>query len=130
MNQQLATADAFASMQKALTQGWSMALESLQSPAMPVELPQINLSRSKLKELQQQYLAEASALWQKGFHAATSIDKRFAGEAWGSNPVSSFTAAVYLLNARTLLGMAEAVEADEKTRARLRFAVEQWMAAS
>ncbi|MBL4785119.1 MAG: hypothetical protein JKY49_06795, partial [Cohaesibacteraceae bacterium] len=38
--------------------------------------------------------------------------------------------AVYLLNARTLLGLAEAADADAKTKARLRFAVEQWMAAS
>ena len=46
------------------------------------------------------------------------------------NPVAAFSAAVYLLNARTLLGLAEAAETDAKTKARLRFAVEQWMAAS
>jgi polyhydroxyalkanoate synthase len=34
------------------------------------------------------------------------------------------------LNARTLLGLAEAVRGDTKVKARLRFAVEQWMAAS
>ena len=44
--------------------------------------------------------------------------------------MAAFSAAIYLLNTRTLLGMAEAVEADEKTRARLRFAGEQWVAAS
>jgi polyhydroxyalkanoate synthase len=83
-----------------------------------------------LHALQERYVEEATALWQRGFAAEAGSDKRFAGEAWGSNPVSSFSAAVYLLNARTLLGMAEAVEGDEKTRSRLRFAVEQWMAAS
>ena len=51
----------------------------------------------------------------QGFAAQAAGDKRFAGEAWGSNPVASFSAAVYLLNARTLLGLAEAVEADAKT---------------
>jgi polyhydroxyalkanoate synthase len=44
--------------------------------------------------------------------------------------VAAFSAAAYLLNARTLMGLADAVEADAKTKARIRFAVEQWMAAS
>jgi len=43
--------------------------------------------------------------------------------------VAAFSAAAYLLNARTLMGLADAVEADEKTKARIRFGVEQWMAA-
>jgi polyhydroxyalkanoate synthase len=44
--------------------------------------------------------------------------------------VAAFSAAVYLLNARTLLGLAERPMPTPKTKARLRFAVEQWMAAS
>ncbi|MEO5736507.1 MAG: class I poly(R)-hydroxyalkanoic acid synthase, partial [Variovorax sp.] len=138
MKQQAATADAFASMQQALTQGWSKALESFQSagmggvstPGMSMDLPQFSLEPEKLQALQQQYVEEASELWRQGFSKPTAADKRFAAEAWGSNPVSAFSAAVYLLNARTLMGMADAVEADPKTKARLRFAVEQWMAAS
>ncbi|WP_213957735.1 class I poly(R)-hydroxyalkanoic acid synthase [Variovorax sp. dw_954] len=137
MTQEAATADAFASMQKALTQGWNKALESFQAtgsggmsmPGMPA-LPKFNLSPGKLQELQQQYVTEASELWSKGLTSPPSGDRRFAGEAWGSNPLSGFAAAVYLLNARTLMSMAEAVEGDAKTRARLRFAVEQWAAAS
>jgi polyhydroxyalkanoate synthase len=69
-------------------------------------------------------------LWRQGFSAKPAGDRRFSAEAWSGNPLSAFTAAVYLLNARTLLSMADAVEADAKTRARLRFAVEQWLAAS
>jgi polyhydroxyalkanoate synthase len=61
---------------------------------------------------------------------AATADKRFSGEAWGSNPIAAYSAAVYLLNARTMLGLADAVEADAKTRNRIRFAVEQWMAAA
>ncbi|MFT2621821.1 hypothetical protein ACMWQU_25470, partial [Escherichia coli] len=79
---------------------------------------------------QQQYIAEATALWGQGFGAKPEGDRRFAGEAWSGNPLSAFSAAIYLLNGRTLLKMAEAIDADEKTKARLRFAVEQWMAAS
>jgi polyhydroxyalkanoate synthase len=37
---------------------------------------------------------------------------------------------VYLLNARTLMSMADAVEGDAKTKARVRFAVQQWIDAS
>ncbi len=44
--------------------------------------------------------------------------------------MAAFSAAAYLLNARSLMGLADAVQADAKTRARVRFAVEQWMAAS
>jgi polyhydroxyalkanoate synthase subunit PhaC len=57
-------------------------------------------------------------------------DKRFAAQAWNNNPLAAFSASTYLLNARTLMGLADAVEGDTKTRARIRFAVEQWMAAS
>ena len=138
MKQEHATAaETFAPFQEALTQGWSKALESFQSLGkggnahdMSWEVPRFSLSTEKLQELQQQYLDEAIQLWRQDVAHRSIGDKRFAGDAWSSNPVSSFAAAVYLLNARTLLGMAEAVEADEKTRSRLRFAVEQWMAAS
>lgn len=128
----------FAPFQQALAQGWEKALESFKAlggnagaPASPPwDLPKFSFAGEKLKELQDRYLEEAAVLWQRGFADQASSDKRFAGEAWGHNPMAAFSAAVYLLNARTLLGMADAVEADAKTRARLRFAVEQWMAAS
>jgi polyhydroxyalkanoate synthase len=89
---------------------------------------------AKLQELQQRYIADASALWnqglQEGADTVVSSDRRFSGDAWKANPVSKFSASAYLLNARTLMEMAEAVQADAKTRARVRFAVEQWMAAT
>jgi polyhydroxyalkanoate synthase len=136
MKKQANGVDAFAPFQQALTQGWDKALTSLQSigangAAPSFDLPKLSFSAEKLKSLQEQYVAEAGELWKAGMTPTTaSSDRRFAGEAWGSNPVSSFTAAVYLLNGRTLFNMVEAVEADAKTKSRLRFAVEQWMAAS
>ena len=151
MKQQAAGADAFAPFQQALSEGWSKALESFQQSAaqgasafnvggtplwelpqgmkMP-ELPRFSIDPEKLQSIQQQYLAEATELWRQGFGAKPEGDKRFAGDAWGRNPLSAFSAAVYLLNGRTMLSMAEAIDADQKTKARLRFAVEQWMAAS
>jgi polyhydroxyalkanoate synthase len=44
--------------------------------------------------------------------------------------LASFSAALYLVNARALLGLVEAAETDTRTKGRLRFAVEQWMAAT
>ena len=152
MKQQATGADAFAPFQQALSEGWNKALESFQQSAaqgasafnvtggtplwqipssarMP-ELPKISIDPEKLQSIQQQYVAEAAELWRQGPAAKPEGDRRFASEAWGSNPLAAFSAAVYLLNGRTLLNMADAIDGDEKTKARLRFAVEQWMAAS
>jgi len=41
--------------------------------------------------------------------------------------VAAFSAAAYLLNARTLMALADAVEGDAKTRTRVRFEVQQWI---
>jgi polyhydroxyalkanoate synthase len=129
--------------QQSMTDNWSKAVQSLQSmdlgalgAGMPTgtsatKAPDIRFAPDKLQALQQQYLQDVMALFSQGMTApSTGGDKRFAGEAWGSNPVASFSAAVYLLNARTMLGLADAVEADAKTRNRIRFAIEQWMAAA
>jgi len=112
-------------------------------PAVPGMAPMPNLGSlpnmpsgiqfqpEKLEALQKQYMQEAAELWTQGMKGSLTVkDRRFSGDAWTSNPVAAFSAAAYLLNARTLMGLAEAVEGDAKTRARIRFAVEQWMAAS
>ena len=96
-------------------------------PAMPELM--VSVPPEKLQALQQQYLQDMTALMQ-GAGPAASSDRRFAGTAWTENPYSAMTASAYLLNARFLMQLAEAVQADEKTRARIRFAVEQWVAAS
>ena len=120
--------------QQTLTESWAKAMQSFQGlgtgPATAPP-PQITFSPDKVQELQQQYLKDAADLWTQGFQGAPIAgDKRFAAEAWSANPVAALSAATYLLNARTLMGLADAVEADAKTRSRIRFAVEQWMAAS
>jgi polyhydroxyalkanoate synthase subunit PhaC len=91
----------------------------------------VKLDSSKLLELQNQYLEDAAKLWQQSTQAATQLpDKRFAASAWLHNPAAQFAAASYLLNARTLQAMTDAVDADEKTKARITFAVEQLNAAA
>lgn len=96
--------------------------------------PALQFDPARLQELQQRYIADASALWnqgvQEGADTLVSSDRRFSSAAWKTNPVSKFSASTYLLNARTLMALADAVEGDAKTRARVRFAVEQWMAAT
>ncbi|MGJ7520987.1 PHA/PHB synthase family protein [Variovorax sp. LT1P1] len=133
MKQQAPSADAFAPFQQALTQGWQKAIDAFSSMgaagAAP-QVPQLSFDPDKLKAIQEKYVAEAGELWRQGFAATPAGDRRFSSDAWTHNPLSAFAASVYLLNARTLLGMAEAVDADAKTRARLRFAIEQWLAAS
>ncbi len=57
-------------------------------------------------------------------------DRRFSGTDWVSNPGAAFVAQMYLLNARALTQMAENLEGDEKTKARIRFAVQQWVDAA
>ena len=133
-------------MQETLGAGFEKALTAFGAgPAAAI--PQIDLSMfntqaqpairfdpSRLAELQQHYIKGASALWNQGLQAgespSKSVDRRFADPAWQANPVTKFMTAAYQLNADTLMGLAEAVEGDAKTKARLRFAVEQCMAAS
>ena len=127
--------------QQSLTEGWGKAIQSLQNldlgavganaPHAPTAQAPVNFSPEKLQELQQQYLQDAAKLWTDGMQGTPKAkDKRFSADAWAANPMAAFSAAAYLLNARTLMGMADAVEGDEKTRARIRFAVEQLTAAS
>jgi len=127
--------------QQSMSESWGKAIQSFQTmdigsagasmPSMGKKLPEIHFAHEKLQELQQQYMQEALALFNSGMTPPdTKSDKRFADAAWGDNPVAAYAAAVYLLNARTMMGLAEAVDADPKTRNRIRFAIEQWMAAA
>ncbi|CAN5504933.1 class I poly(R)-hydroxyalkanoic acid synthase [soil metagenome] len=87
-------------------------------------------------QLQAEYVEEATTLWneamvQSGTPRADSKlslkDRRFAATDWQGNPASSYVAAMYLLNARTLTKLADNVETDAKTRQRIRFAVQQFV---
>lgn len=120
-----------ASMQQALAQSWSQMLPAGLMPGVEAAPPILGFSAEKLQELQKRYIEELSSLWGQEYSSTTALkDRRFAAESWVKNPMAAFSAQAYLLNARTLLGLADAVQADEKTRARLRFAVEQWVAAA
>ncbi|MCZ2104742.1 MAG: class I poly(R)-hydroxyalkanoic acid synthase [Comamonadaceae bacterium] len=126
-------------MQQLWAESWGRMLQAFQpvdvgalSTAMQ-PLQTVGFSPEKLAQLQQQYLDGARTLWGQSWgngaqHA--SSDRRFANDAWSKNPLSAFAVAAYELQARTLTAMVDAVQADEKTRARIRFSVEQFLAAS
>lgn len=127
--------------QQAVTDSWSKTFASFQNmdlgaaglplAAPTVQPPKIALSPEKMVALQQEYVAEATDLWNKCLQGSLSFtDRRFSDPAWVDNPLASFTAGLYLLNARTLEKMVDAIDTDHKTRARIRFAVEQINAAS
>ncbi len=111
-------------------------------------IPLMHVAPEAMLPLQNAYLQDAAALWNAAWQSATTTsgestegapkaappkpipDRRFGHSAWTNNPASSFVAQMYLLNARTLMGMADAVDADDKTRSRLRFGVQQWIDAA
>ena len=136
MQSQSDWAGATQKFQQSLTESWGKAMQSFEQLGLPgngngnTALPALTFAPDKLQELQQAYLKEAAELWNHGLSPKPSADKRFSGDAWGANPVAAFSASAYLLSARTLMGLAEAVDSDARTKAKLRFAVEQWMAAS
>jgi polyhydroxyalkanoate synthase subunit PhaC len=124
--------------QQSLSKSWGQAMQHFQTidlgglkSSAAAAAPQLQFSPDKIQALQGQYFKEASDLWNQSLQNSLQVkDRRFSGEAWSSNPVAAFNAATYLLNARTMMGLADAVDADEKTRTRIRFAIEQWVAAA
>ena len=92
----------------------------------------LHLPLPVLAALQSDYLEQASALWNASLHPAAPgapaplPDRRF-GPAWTEHPHSAFLARLYLLNASTLLRLVDALEGDAKAKARMRFAVQQWV---
>jgi polyhydroxyalkanoate synthase subunit PhaC len=134
--------------QQSAMQQWTQMLQAAQASGVPnpsfgmpssanisdlfskISGQPVKFDPAKWIEIQQTYMKDVADIWNQGLQVKPPKDRRFAAEAWSSNPLSSFAAAVYLLNARTLMSMAEAVDADAKTKARLNFAVQQWIDAS
>ena len=103
----------------------------------------LNLPMDALAQVQGEYLKHATDLWNvslqrmqdsdaadAGKNSHPIGDRRFAAQDWIDNPASAYMAQMYLLNARTLMQLAEQVQGDEKTRQRIRFAVQQWIEAA
>ena len=103
-----------------------MVHEGMAAVHMPPELVQ---------EVQADYLREAEVIWNRVLQPAVQrapaiADRRFGGKAWLAQPGASFAAELYLLNARALTRLAHGLEADEKTKRRIEFAVLQFVDAT
>jgi polyhydroxyalkanoate synthase subunit PhaC len=100
----------------------------------------LTLPPAAIGSLQAEYMKEAAQMWNGAVERLTATeshgepaklaDRRFAASDWAANPAAAMAAQAYLLNSRTLLKMAEAIEGDAKTKARVRFAVQQWIDAA
>lgn len=151
MNSDASRGQAAKQPQETVGAGWQQAMDAMATaglaagfpalqvpqfnlPPFPQALPAVRFDPARLQALQQRYLEDATELWNQCLRSSNdaplAADRRFSAEAWQVNPVSKFSAAAYMLNARTLMSLAEAVQGDAKTKARVCFAVEQWMAAT
>ncbi|MFT4066844.1 class I poly(R)-hydroxyalkanoic acid synthase [Paraburkholderia sp.] len=104
-------------------------------PSFPaLNIPAAAIPPERLQKLQTDYSREAMELIQQATTSASKApelkDRRFSAEAWSETPAYAFTAAWYLLNARYLQEMVDALDTEPKMRERIRFAVQQWTAAA
>ncbi len=92
----------------------------------------LSLPPAAMAALQQDYVKSATELWNRTLQAQAEApgDRRFAAPDWAQSPAAAYTAQLYLLNARTLMQMAEQLQGDAKTKARIRFGVQQWIDAA
>jgi polyhydroxyalkanoate synthase subunit PhaC len=127
--------------QQTMVDTWGKAFESFKNMdlgqagaklmAPTAKPPNITFSQDKMQALQQEFLKEVTELWNKSLKNQYVLkDRRFADPAWAANPLAAFTAESYLLNAKTLAAMVDTLDTDDKTRARIRFTVEQLNAAA
>ncbi|MFP6558841.1 class I poly(R)-hydroxyalkanoic acid synthase [Paraburkholderia sp. B3] len=104
------------------------------APFDAFRLPGVVVEPARLQQLQAEYSRDAIDLLRQASDTTPKApelkDRRFSSEAWKSTPAYAFTAAWYLLNARYLHELVDAIDTDAKTRERIRFAVQQWTAAA
>ncbi|WP_084544938.1 class I poly(R)-hydroxyalkanoic acid synthase [Derxia gummosa] len=91
---------------------------------------------TKLATIQADYVRELGELMQSGFaqqktEADAKVksigDRRFQAPEWQDGGMFEFLSRVYMLNARVLTRLAEAVEAEPRVKRRITFAVGQWI---
>ena len=80
-----------------------------------------------MERLKNQYLQDFGDLWQEFLSGKSPevADRRFTSSAWQGNPMSSFNAASYLLNAKFLNAMVDTVDTTAQQKQKIRFAVQQ-----
>ncbi|MFZ6747682.1 class I poly(R)-hydroxyalkanoic acid synthase [Undibacterium sp. Ren11W] len=110
-------------------QEWMMPAKAFLEMPMRTMLKDLGaeLDPAILSKLQSDYLQEFGGLWKNFLSSSPPVfdDKRFSSPDWHSQSTHSYTVSSYLLNARFLMSMADAVDAPEKIRQKVRFAVQQ-----
>ncbi|MDY7537963.1 class I poly(R)-hydroxyalkanoic acid synthase [Undibacterium sp. RTI2.1] len=110
-------------------QDWMKPAEAINHIPMLESLKEVGakIDPATMSKLQSDYMQEFSKLWQD--FAVSKVpdfnDKRFSSPDWHNHAMHAYSAASYLLNARFLMAMAESVQAPEKTKQKIRFAVQQ-----
>jgi polyhydroxyalkanoate synthase len=105
-------------------------LQELAATAV-TSFPMWSIDPGRLLALQNEYATRLQSLW-SGFVAPEAAapalpDRRFSGPDWTRHAPYAWSAALYLLNADFMQRMADSVEADKKTRDRIRFFTQQWV---
>ena len=110
-------------------QDWMKPAEAINHMPMMESLKEVGakIDPATMSKLQSDYMQEFGKLWQD--FAVSKVpdfnDKRFSSPDWHNHAMHAYSAASYLLNARFLMAMAESVQAPEKTKQKIRFAVQQ-----
>jgi len=112
-----------------MTMWQGMAQELMQMTAPPA-VPAVSVAPDRMLDLQRDYMQRLTELWGDFVEhpektTAPIKDSRFSDPTWQQNSLASFYARAYLLNSEFLNRMAESVQADRKTKGRVKFAVSQ-----
>jgi polyhydroxyalkanoate synthase len=97
-------------------------------PRLPAGMPELSIKPEALFELQQEYSAKVTELMHAMLEARAlpaPSDKRFSTPAWTGT--HAYLAQLYLLNASFMQKLADRLDTDEKSKAKIRFAVSQWV---
>ncbi len=112
-----------------VTSPFAQSLEDLLKP-----WASLSVQPDALVQVQQDFVQQATHLWNQALQGSTTAlqvaDRRFAAPDWAQNPAHVYTVQLYLLQARTLMQLADGLQGDSKTRERVRFAVQQWIDAA
>lgn len=102
------------------------------------DAPALSAPSQRFTELQSRFAGQVAALWaatitrQQGARhepiaAPDKSDRRFAASAWREDPYYDFLKQQYLLNARFIADLVEALDVDAHLRRRLRFFARQYV---
>ena len=120
-------------------QGWMRLFEGAQAAGSPASWLAANASGdTRAAALQARYLEQQARLWNAFLSGKPGAplaepdpaDRRFAAREWKTNPYYDYVKQSYLLNARFLTELTDAVNLEGQAKDRLRFAVRQWIDAT